>query len=307
MHTRRQADFGKFTAGGMAVSKTEKEETAMAQPIYYVNGNFVPAEQAFLPVNDLSIVRGYGVFDYTRSYHGKPFKLHEHILRLERSAKAIGLVLPWNTQELEGIVQATFDRNGFPDAGIRIVATGGPSDDFMTPPQTPSLVVMITPIHSSIAPQQAAGVKVTTVAMERILPTVKSINYMGAVMAVEQAKQQGAVEAIYRTPDGRLTEGTRANLFAFRGHQLLTPKDEVLAGITRAVVLEIAEDDFEVVEDALYVAELSNYDELFITSSTKEILPVIQIDDHVVANGQPGPKTQKLIELFRTYVESVSG
>lgn len=276
----------------------------MAQPIYYVNGNFVPADQATLPVNDLSIVRGYGVFDYTRSYDGKPFKLHEHILRLERSAKAIQLALPWTTQELETIVQATFERNGYPDAGIRIVVTGGPSDDFMTPHNQPSLMVMITPIKGSAAQQQAEGVKITTVEMDRILPTVKSINYMGAVMAVEAAKRQGAVEAVYRTRDGRLTEGTRANLFAFRGNQLITAKEEVLAGITRAVVMEIAEDDFEVVERELYYADLQQYDELFITSSTKEILPVIQVDEQTIANGQPGPKTQKLIDLFRAYVES---
>jgi branched-chain amino acid aminotransferase len=274
----------------------------MVQPIYYVNGHFVQADQATLPVNDLSIVRGYGVFDYTRSYKGKPFKLHEHILRLERSAKAIDLTMPWSTQELEAIVQATFARNGFSDAGIRIVVTGGPSDDFMTPQQQPSLLVMITPIKSSAAQQQAEGVKVTTVEMDRILPTVKSINYMGAVMAVEAAKRQGAVEAIYRTREGRLTEGTRANLFAFRGRQLITPKAEVLAGITRAVVMEIAEDDFEVIEDELSYTDLPRYDELFITSSTKEILPVIQVDDQIIADGKPGPQTNKLIELFHTYV-----
>jgi branched-chain amino acid aminotransferase len=276
----------------------------MAQPIYYVNGSFVPADQATLPVNDLSIVRGYGVFDYTRSYHGKPFKLHEHLLRLERSAQAIDLALPWSIQELTDIVQATFDRNGFLDAGIRIVVTGGPSADFMTPPNQPSLLVMITPIKNSMAPQQATGAKVTTVAMERVLPTVKSINYLGAVMAVEAAKRQGAVEALYRTEDGRLTEGTRANLFAFRGNQLITPKEEVLAGITRAVVMEIAEDDFEVVEGELFYTALAEYDELFITSSTKEILPVIQVDDQVIGDGKPGAKTRKLLDLFHTYVKN---
>lgn len=278
----------------------------MAQPIYYVNGNFVPADQATLPVNDLSIVRGYGVFDYTRSYHGKPFKLHEHILRLERSANAIQLTLPWTTAELKNIVQATFDRNDYPDAGIRIVVTGGPSDDFMTPQHQPSLLVMITPLKGSAAQQQAAGVKIMTIEMDRILPTVKSINYMGAVVAVEAAKRQGAVEAVYRTRDGRLTEGTRSNLFALRGNQLITPKEEVLGGITRAVVMEIAEDDFEVVEGELTYADLQHYDELFITSSTKEVMPVIQVDDQRIADGKPGPKTQKLIDLFHAYVEGIS-
>lgn len=278
----------------------------MAQPIYYVNGAFVPADQATLPVNDLSIVRGYGVFDYTRSYRGKPFKLHEHILRLERSAQAIELCLPWSTAELEAIVQETFDRNPYPDAGIRIVATGGPSPDFMTPQGQPSLLVMITPITASAAQAQAEGVKITTVEMDRIMPTVKSINYMGAVMAVEAAKAQGAVEAVYRTKDGLITEGTRANLFVFKGRQLITPKAEVLAGITRAVVLEIAEDDFEIVEGPLTYADVVNgaVDEVFITSSTKEILPVVQVDGRQIGDGKPGPYTQKLIELFHTYVEN---
>ncbi len=275
----------------------------MAQPIYYVNGNFLPADQATLPVNDLSIVRGYGVFDYTRSYQGRPFKLHEHILRLARSAQAIELALPWSTTELASIVQETFDRNSFADAGIRIVVTGGPSDDLMTPHHQPSLIVMITPIKSSIVAQQTQGVKVTTVEMDRVLPAVKSINYMGAVMAVEAAKRQGAVEAIYRTADGRLTEGTRANLFVLRGKQLITPKEEVLAGITRAVVMEIAEDDFEVVENDIFYAELASYDEVFITSSTKEVLPVVQVDNLQIGDGKPGPCTLKLIELFRTYTE----
>jgi branched-chain amino acid aminotransferase len=278
----------------------------MAQPLYYVNGDFVPADQARLPVNDLSIVRGYGVFDYTRSYQGKPFKLHEHILRLQRSAAAIELTLPWSTAELSAIVQETFDRNGYPDAGIRIVATGGPSSDFMTPEGNPSLMVMITPLTSSQETAQARGVKITTVEMDRVLPTVKSINYMGAVMAVEAAKRQGAVEAIYRTREGLITEGTRANLFVFKGDQLITAEQDVLAGITRAVVLEIASDDFEVHQGPVYYEDLRSgaVDEVFITSSTKEILPVVQVDEIQIGNGKPGPKTQKLLALFHSYVEN---
>jgi branched-chain amino acid aminotransferase len=278
----------------------------MAQPLYYVNGDFVPADQARLPVNDLSIVRGYGVFDYTRSYQGKPFKLHEHILRLQRSAAAIELTLPWSTAELSAIVQETFDRNGYPDAGIRIVATGGPSSDFMTPEGNPSLMVMITPLTSSQETAQARGVKITTVEMDRVLPTVKSINYMGAVMAVEAAKRQGAVEAIYRTREGLITEGTRSNLFVFKGDQLITAEQDVLAGITRAVVLEIASDDFEVHQGPVYYEDLRSgaVDEVFITSSTKEILPVVQVDEIQIGNGKPGPKTQKLLALFHSYVEN---
>jgi branched-chain amino acid aminotransferase len=142
--------------------------------------------------------------------------------------------------------------------------------------------------------------------MDRVLPTVKSINYMGAVMAVEAAKRQGAVEAIYRTREGLITEGTRANLFVFKGDQLITAEQDVLAGITRAVVLEIASDDFEVHQGPVYYEDLRSgaVDEVFITSSTKEILPVVQVDEIQIGNGKPGPKTQKLLALFHSYVEN---
>ncbi|MEZ4672718.1 MAG: aminotransferase class IV [Caldilineaceae bacterium] len=142
--------------------------------------------------------------------------------------------------------------------------------------------------------------------MDSVLPTVKSINYMGAIMAVEAAKAQGAVEAVYRTPDGLLTEGTRANLFVFKGNQLITAQKDVLAGITRAVVFEIAEDDFEVIEGTVHYDDIINgvVDEIFITSSTKEILPVVQVDDYQIGNGKPVPKTEKLLALFHTYVEN---
>jgi len=113
----------------------------------------------------------------------------------------------------------------------------------------------------------------------------------------------GAVEAIYRTADDRITEGTRANFFILRDNRLITPQTDVLGGITRDVVLEIAGDDFEVVEAPLFYADLATCDEAFLTSSTKEILPVTQIDDITIGQGQPGPNTRKLIELFSAYIK----
>ncbi|CAN5862929.1 branched-chain-amino-acid transaminase [soil metagenome] len=274
----------------------------MSEPIYYVNGKYVPASQAALTLNDLGIVRGYGVFDLLRTYDGKPFKLHEHVLRLQRSAEQIKLVLPWTAAEIEQIALETYARNAMADATIRIVATGGASEDFMTPPAQPTLVVMINPIGPTAPEQYTKGVKVVTTQIARMMPTVKSLNYITAIMAMQAAREVGAVEAIYRTTDNRLTEGTRANFFVFQGNRLITPKSDVLGGITREVVIEIAEDDFEVIEAPLYYADLAAYDEAFITSSTKEVLPVVQIDDITIGQGRPGPNTQKLIDLFNTYV-----
>jgi len=271
--------------------------------IYYVNGQYVDADQAALGLNDLGIVRGYGVFDLLRSYDGKLFKLHEHVLRLQRSATSIGLDLPWSTAELEAIARATYAHNALANATIRIIVTGGAADDFMTPQQRPTLVVMVNPIGPAAPEQQACGVKVITTRIERMMPTVKSLNYITAIMAMQAAKRVGAVEAIYRTGDDRITEGTRANFFIVRGNRVITPQADVLGGITRDVVLEIAGDDFEVVEAPLFYADLATCDEAFLTSSTKEILPVTQVDDITIGQGRPGPRTGKLIELFRAYVK----
>ena len=279
----------------------------MTDLIYYVNGEYVSANYAVLGLNDLGLIRGYGVFDLLRTYAGKPFKLHEHVLRLQRSAAAIGLDLPWTTDELAQIALATYRRNNLADATIRIVVTGGAADDFITPAPCPTLVVMINPIGPSAPELYTQGVKLITSQVERMMPTVKSLNYISAIMALQAARRAGAVEALYRMADDRITEGTRANFFVFQGNRLITPQAEVLGGITRAVVLEIAGDDFDVVEAPLFYTDLATYDEAFITSSTKELLPVVQIDDITIGQGEPGPHTRKLMALFRTYVNADAG
>jgi branched-chain amino acid aminotransferase len=270
-------------------------------PIYYLNGQFLDAQSATLALNDLGLVRGYGVFDYLRTYQGRPFKLREHVQRLLTSAHAIALDLPWSCAEIEAIVEETLRRNVCSEAGIRIVATGGPSDDFMLPQGDPTLAVLVTPLAPNLPAETERGVKLITVTLDRFMPTVKSLNYIGAIMATQQAKAARAVEALYRDGDGDLSECTRSNFFVIRGRQLLTPRENVLAGITKAVVMEIAADELDVVEGSLHYDELAACAEAFITSTTKEILPVVQVDDRLIGNGQPGAQTRKLIHLFHTY------
>jgi branched-chain amino acid aminotransferase len=270
--------------------------------IYFVNGEYVESDQAGLPLNDLGIVRGYGVFDLLRTYDGVPFKLREHVERLARSAHAIDLELPWTLEGIEAIARDVYWRNDLADATIRIIVTGGASPNFMTPQGNPTLAVMVEPVAPTSEEEYERGVSIISVEMARFLPHVKSLNYIGAIMAMKQAARTGAVEALYRDAAGQVSECTRSNLFVFRGDRLITPQEDVLPGITRAVVLEIASDAFEVSEAPLHYDELLACDELFITSSTKEILPVVKLDDHTIGGGEPGPRTRKLMALFRTYV-----
>ena len=279
----------------------------MSKLIWYVNGNFVEADEATLPVNDLGIVRGYGVFDALRTYDDVPFKLREHLERLQTSAHDIDLELPWSLGELEEIVCATFDRNEIANASLRIIVTGGVAQDLITPPDAPSLAVMVMPFKARPPELYANGVKVITFEAVREMPTVKKLNYIGAVMAMQKAKKANAFDAIYKDVEGWISEGTRANLFAVRGQKLITPEKDVLNGITRNVFMEIATnqmaDEVEVVLGELHYDELITADEVFITSSGAAGLPIVQVDEHQIGDGKPGPVTLKLQDLFRVYID----
>lgn len=276
----------------------------MTQPICYLNGKYVPFDQACLPLNDLGIVRGYGVFDFLRTYNAVPFKLTEHIQRLQNSAKLIGLSLPWSIPEIEEITQNTLTHNHLPEANIRIVVTGGASADFITPLGQPSLMVIVTPVSEYPKEYYEQGIKVITVPIERFIPKAKSLNYISAIGALQQAKQTNAVEALYMNSQGDVLEGTTTNFFVFRGSQLITPKEGILNGITRDVILELAKDRFEIVEQSIAYSQLNHCDEAFITSSTKEIMPVVQIDELHISQGTPGENTKTLIHLFHKYTKS---
>ncbi|MCB9138969.1 MAG: aminotransferase class IV [Caldilineaceae bacterium] len=273
----------------------------MSQPIFYVNGEFTPAEHAALPLNDLGIVRGYGVFDFWRTYDGTPFHQREHLQRFARSAAQIDLALPWTEDELNALVNETVARNGFANAGIRIIATGGPAPDYMSPQGNPSLVIMVKAVPAYQATNYSEGCRAITKAMIRERPTVKSLNYIGAIMAVEEAKRRDATEALYLTADGCITEGTRSNFFLVKGGELITPAEGVLDGITRMAVLKLAPARLPTTERAVHISELADADEVFITSSTKELLPIVQIDDLVIGDGRPGPVTLTLLDDFRAY------
>ncbi len=271
----------------------------MTDPICYVNGQFLPLNQAALPVQDLSILRGYGVFDFLRTYNGRPFRLAEHVQRLARSASLIELELPASPAEIEQIVRQTLARNNLPEAGIRIVVTGGVSSNSVSADEGPGLLVLVSPLRVYPDNYYTQGAKAITVPASRYIPAAKTINYLGALLAQKKATAAGAVEALYVTEQGHVLEGTTTNLFVFNGQQLITPAEGILPGVTRRVVLEVAQNRFEVVERPIERDELTRVDEAFITASNKEVMPLRQIDDQPVGRGRPGPNTRILMDLFR--------
>ena len=274
--------------------------------VYFVDGAFVDAEKAVIPVDDLAVLRGIGICDIMRTFHGKPYFLDEHIDRLMESGKKIGLALPWTRADIKQIVLDTLEKNpGLEEVNIRIVITGGSSSDFMTPSGRPRLIVMITPINKLPEEWYARGVKVITLVQERPLAGAKVTSYIPAAMALNQARAAGAVEVIYIDRHHNALEGTTSNLFAFFNNTLVTPPAEgILKGITRKVILSLAKDRFDISETPLPLEKLLAADEVFITGTNKGVVPVVKIDDTPIGDGSPGPNTRVLMTALSDHSRS---
>jgi branched-chain amino acid aminotransferase len=269
--------------------------------IYYVDGKFVPAEEAVIPVDDLAILRGYGIFDFMRTYHGKPIFLREHIERLEHSASQIGMDLPWSRGELTTIVNQTLAKNSHAESNIRIVVTGGSSPDFITPQENPRLLVLVTALPKLPAEWYRDGVKIISIDSTRNIPGAKSIDYIPATIALREARRHNAIEAVYVDRNGYLLECTTSNLFVFLGDTLATPGRSILSGITRRVVLELTKGLYSTDIRDIHRDELNAAQEIFITGSNKEIVPVVKVDDAIIGEGKPGHRTLRIMDAFSTY------
>ena len=287
-------------SGGLLVLKQKTEGREMN--IYYVDGEFVPEEQARLPVTDLAILRGFGVFDFLRTYNGVPFHLQDHLVRLERSARLIGLAMPCSRSHLTDIVHATLARNNHDEANIRMVITGGGSSDLLTPGAKSRLMVLVTPAKEMPPGLYRDGVKVVTTRLERIFPGAKTINYIPGIVSLRDAADREAVEAVHVDRDGYLLEGTTSNIFAFVGENLVTPPaDRILPGITRQVLLELAAGEFAVEVRRLHREEIPLIDEALLSSSNREVMPVVAIDAQDLSTGRPGPRVGRLMAMFADY------
>ena len=271
---------------------------------YYVDGQFVPASEAVIPVDDLAIMRGFGVFDLLRTLNGKPLFIMEHIERLQASARRIGIELRWPPQKLIDIVMQTLQRNSFEESNIRIVVTGGSSPDFITPGAKPRLLVLVTRAPRLPRWWYTDGVKIITFFSERSIPAAKSIDYVTATIALKQAHDQKAIEAVYVDRNGYAREGTTSNLFAFFSGTLVTPGKGILSGITRQAVLDLAAKMFRVDLRDLRLNDLLTADEVFITGTNKMIVPVVQVDDTTIGLGRPGKHTQKLMDALNNRIDS---
>lgn len=269
---------------------------------YYIDGQYVDEDKCMLSVKDIIVLRGFGVFDFLITYNKRPFYLKEHVQRLETSARKIGLKLRQTNEEICSIVEETNRRNSHhEESNIRIVYTGGISSDGVTPEGNGYLIVMVTPKHQLPDWWYSDGAKLVTAEIERFIPGAKSTNYLTAVWALERAHTMGAIESVYVDRHDRLLEGTTTNFFCFKENRLITPELDILPGITRSVLIELVKGHFDLDIREIQKDELPSMEEVFISASNKEIVPIIQVDDITIGDGLPGRRTQKVMQLFKDY------
>lgn len=257
--------------------------------IHFVDGQFILG--ASIPVNDLGLMRGLAVFEYLRTYQGRPFHLGDHLQRLEASAHAIGISLPYTLEEIAAIVETLIEKNRFPETAIKIFVTGGESRDQIWFEGKARLIVTAAPFETPLLP----SIHVVTTQHRRILPRAKTTCYVPALLALKEAKDQGAHDALFIGPDGEILESTMGNFFGVQNGVLVTPSsEELLLGITRSVVLKLAD---QVEEKPLFLRD--TFEEAFLTSSSKEILPITSLNQKPLPIG---PLTLHLQAKFREYV-----
>lgn len=262
----------------------------------YFNGQIFPNDANLLKTNDLSLLRGYGMFDYFRTYNGVPFRWDDYWTRFANSARSLHMVPPLTQAETADILTDLYQRSGEAETAFRFVLTGGYAADSVTVTQ-PNFLIRCEPLPKDNPKAMEEGIKVLPYDYIRDLAEIKTTNYLHMILQAEEMKRQNAQDLLFHK-GGEISELTRSNVFYFKGDTLITPDRNVLNGITRHVFLELAAPHFEVQVRPVLFDEFVNADECFTTSTTKWAVPIVQVGEHVVADGKPGERTVFLRELF---------
>lgn len=269
-----------------------------------VNGKIVALDMLNVPLTHLAVLRGVGVFDYLITYNHKPFHLEDHVERLFASAREIGLSLGATKQAVCGWVHELLTSYESKDElAVRILGLAGQGGDSLTMSEHADVCILLEqrPVYPSAYFEK--GIKVCAYEFQRSFPKAKTTQYLDAVVRLRSARQQGAIEIVYFS-NGELLEGATSNIFVVKGKRLYTPSGAVLDGITARVLIEQAGRDFEIEICPVPLEDFIGADEAFLTSSTREIMPITWIDGSPVGDASVGPITREVMARFRRYTDS---
>ena len=301
-----------------------------------INGEIVPLEEARIPVLDNGFLFGDSVYEVLRTYGGRPFESGRHFRRMRASAARLGIAIPVSDDELLGGIRALLARAGDVESYVRIVVTRGVGDSSYdsaakdtlptgarvlgqgSRPQAgsgpreiagPTVVMIQKELSRPPESHYSEGVRVCVVDVRRnhprsLDPAIKSSNLLNNILALREARARGAEEPVLTNLEGLVAEGASTNVFVVKYGALLTPplSTGILGGITREVLLELAESlQIPGRETALERSDLVGADEAFLSSTTREVRPIRQVDETPIGEGHPGPVTRRILEAFRAY------
>jgi branched-chain amino acid aminotransferase len=282
-----------------------------------VNGIVTPAAEARVSIFDNGFTFGDSVYETLRTYGGRPFELQRHLRRLRASAGRLGFEIPHSNEALAGRLDELLTRGANAESYIRLIVTRGLGDIsyHFDRVQGPTVVMAVKPFEGYPESQYTQGIAAALVSIRRnspraLDPAIKSCNLLNNVLAVREAQAAGASEAILLNDKGEVAEGASTNVFMVKGGIVLTPPLDagILAGITREVVIELGREmGLAVREEVIRVPDFLEADEIFLTSSTRETVPVRTLDGRPVGEGRPGPISRRVLEAFRAYAPKHCG
>lgn len=263
------------------------------------NDSIIPINDLNVHVSDLAIHRAYGVFDFFKLKNGENPWLDWYMERFYRSMSETLLKIEWPATDLKEMVRTLVTKNDSPNSCIKLLCTGGLSSDGFTPRSKPNFFMLNYPSKAPPEKAYAEGVKLLCRPYRRTMPSVKSIDYFYSITLIPELQRAGAIDVLYHL-NGLVSETSRSNIFIVKDGKISTPRDHVLQGITRRRVLE-ASLPFQTTEEEVRLESLYSADEVFVTSTTKAALPVVQVDDRIIGDGKPGRVTRALTQLIRSF------
>lgn len=268
--------------------------------ICFVDGTIARDGEGCIPADDIGLQRSYAVFDYARTHNGKLFHIHDHLARFRRSAAGLWLDLMYTDDDIINTANDLIAELGIGEAGLRLILTGGDAhaNNLLAKPR---LIMVAEELPTYSIDIYDRGAKLATYEFQRDIPHVKTTNYMNAFRLEPFKREQKAFDILYHW-GGHVLECPRDNFFIVKDNTLITAKDDVLHGITRNVVMEIAREHFAVEERRITVDELDTADGAFMTSTTKSIVPVVEIDDRRIGGGTMCADVCDIIGHFERYV-----
>lgn len=272
-----------------------------------INGVITPQEDSRISVLDHGLLFGDSVYETLRTYDGQPFLFSRHFARLEHSAQGIHLRLPWSKSETFEQVRRTLIPG---ECRIRLMITRGVGE-LIADPETcadPAAIIIVVPLArlSEQVYKEGVDVVISSVRRSERFADIKSGSLIHQVLAFQEAKRRGAFEAILLTADEKLSDGITSNIYLVRDGAVMTPSHDagIVEGITRGVILDLAREvGLPVVEGFLSVKEIEKADEMFLTSTNREVVPIVRVDGKPVGSGRPGPIAMQLLEAYRLAVQ----